>query len=260
MMLLTRSRSTALPLRSSGSRYWPSPGLAVGDRLERAAAARRAGGPRLGRLALDELLADQRLRADQAATRPRGSPGTPGRRSAGRRRPCPGRGSPSSCAGSSAPVTSTSETDADLGAGDADLLALDQEAGVVEDRPHLVGALVAAGRRAERRGPRPRRRSRRAMTAIRLMAPGARRRGHSRRRATPTPRNGWSVGVGQPAFAWVAAARAAGERAEPERRELVELLGGRRSASRVPPVVRSRTGSPPRAARARSGRWRRSSR
>ena len=61
VMLLIRSRSTGLVVCETGSRYWPSP-LPVVDLLQR---GRRLGVrlARLRRLALDELLADQRLRA-----------------------------------------------------------------------------------------------------------------------------------------------------------------------------------------------------
>ena len=51
---------------STGSRYWPSPGALL-DLLAARGGASRAGGARLRRLALDEALADQRLRAHDAA-------------------------------------------------------------------------------------------------------------------------------------------------------------------------------------------------
>ena len=85
MMLLSRSRSTDCS-RVLDRQQVLALARAVLDPAQR---ARRLGVDRalLRRLALDELLADQRLRADRAAARRRGSPGSPGRRSSARPRP-----------------------------------------------------------------------------------------------------------------------------------------------------------------------------
>ena len=193
MMLLTRSRSTALPLFSSGSRYWPSPGSPSGICSSGGGAGVPGARGSVG-LALDELLADQRLRADQARRVVAEVLEARGRRSASRPRPCPARARRPRATGSSTPLTSTSATVADLGPGDPDLLAR---------RP---------GRRRCRRSRAPRRCRRRRrspsrwpgspteatsatqMTRIRLMVPGAPGRGRNRRRASRRPGTGGRSG------------------------------------------------------------------
>ena len=80
MMLLIRSRSTDCCVFVDRQQV-----LALARAVRRssraAAAARAPAGARLRRLALDELLADQRLRAHDAARVACGSPGSRGRRS-----------------------------------------------------------------------------------------------------------------------------------------------------------------------------------
>ena len=225
MMLLTRSRSIALPLRSSGSRCWPAPGSPSGISRARAAAGVPGARGSVG-VALDELLADQRLRADQA-----------GRVVAevlegrvvdlqARSPPCPASGSPSSRAASSLVGDVDRGDRADVGAGDADLLAVDQEAGVVEDRADLVAALVAAGAACRSQAPPRRPRARRTMTSARLMAPGARRRVRTRRRARR--RRGTGGRSDSASRRSAASSRPGSElRPEAERGEGVELLAER---------------------------------
>ena len=89
MMLLTRSRSTALPLRSSGSRYWPAPGSPSGI------CSNSAGAGVLGARARSACIRRTSRRSATAGgsgrRRRRGSPGRRGRRSAGSRPPSPAR-------------------------------------------------------------------------------------------------------------------------------------------------------------------------
>ncbi len=154
MMLLTRSRSTALPLCSSGSRCWPSPGCAVRDRLQR---GRRlgAGSARLrSACTRRSVLAEQRLRADRGTRRRSRKSWKPGSLIASPPPPCRARRCRPRAPPRSALVTSTSLDRADAGAGDPHLLARDEEAAVVEDRPDLVGLALAAGGRCRRRAAR----------------------------------------------------------------------------------------------------------
>ena len=136
MMLLSRSRSTDCSVFSTGSRYWPSPGPSS---IRRSGPGASASTARLRRrLALDELLADQRLRADRALR-----------------------------VGAEVLVARVVDLQhdgglevrrhldrvdrADLDAGHLDVLAGDDEAGVVEDRPHAVGVVLLARDEDERR-------------------------------------------------------------------------------------------------------------
>ena len=202
MMLLTRSRSTALPLRSSGSRYSPSPGSPSAIRSSGGGGS-LLGGARLGRLALDELLADQRLRPDQAArvlaevlergiVDPHHDHGLAGIGAAVLQRGLvvAGHGHVGDYA--------------DVGPGDPDLLALDQETGVVEDRADLVDVVVAAGGRADGEN-RDRGSDGEQYGRDPPHGPGGTSVGSHSPSSNLPPRNGWSVGDGQPAFAWVAA-------------------------------------------------------
>ena len=135
MMSLSRSRSTVFDVFSTGSRYWPSPGPVL-DLAQRARRLRPdAARPR--RVALDEPLADQRLRPHDAAR-----------------------------VGAEVLVAGVVDLEhdrglevrrdldvgdrADLDAGDLDVLAGDDEAGVVEDRADAVGVVVVAGHDDER--------------------------------------------------------------------------------------------------------------
>ena len=91
---------------------------------------------------------------------------------------------------------------ADLGTGDAHLLAGDQEARVVEHRADLVGAVVAAGAGAEdqyRDGDGERGGDGEQASH----GPGGTSVGRQSPSRLPSSRNGWSVGFGQPAFGWV---------------------------------------------------------
>ena len=66
LMSPSRSTSTGLCVFCTGSRYSPAPSWPLADLLQRRR-QRRAFDARLGRQAVDVLLADQRLRADRAA-------------------------------------------------------------------------------------------------------------------------------------------------------------------------------------------------
>ncbi len=135
LMSPSRSTSTGLWVFCTGSRYSPAPSWPLADLVQRRR-QRRAFHARLGRQAVDVLLADQRLRSDRAARvgakvleagvfdvqhdRRLGL----GR---GRDRPhCP-----------------------DLHPVDLHVLAGDEVAGVVEDRTHGVAAVGAPGRGRE---------------------------------------------------------------------------------------------------------------
>ena len=154
MMLLSRSRSTERSVFSTGSRRWPSPGPSSISRSSPGASAPTRA--LLRRLALDELLADQRLRPDDAlrvgaevlvarVVDPQHDRGLEVRR----------------------------DLDvldrADLDAGDLHVLARDDEAGVVEDRAHAVGLVLLARRRG--RAPPARRRAGRRRRGRRLSWP-----------------------------------------------------------------------------------------
>ena len=161
---------------------------------------------------------------------------------------------------------------ADRGACDPHLLAGDQEAAVVEDRPDLVLVPVPARRLAEdgQRG----RGQERGYGGDPPHGPGGTSEGsHFGFGAwPPVSRSPSSVNGLEPGIGWVVAARAAGEEAE---LEVVELLAGRdrrelagrvRAAGGgalrigVARLAVGGTGSPARWKRARSGRWRRSRR
>ena len=132
----------------------PLAGLAVGDHVE---LWRRLGdrGARLGRRAVDELLAEQRLRPDQA-----GGVGAEVLEA--------GVGDLENDRGLARVVAAVRVYDlaglrdvdradrAHVGAGDPHLLVLDEEAGVVEVGAHLV-VVGRAARRRWRRSPAPRR-------------------------------------------------------------------------------------------------------
>ena len=139
-MLLIRSRSTGVPCCVDRQQVLAlaRPGVDLAQ-LRRRGAARRA---RLRRRALDELLADQRLRADRAvrvlaeAWKPGSSMLQDDRRLLVRR--------------------DVERLDrADLGAGDLHVLARDHERGVVEDRPDPVAAAAVARRPWRARPARP---------------------------------------------------------------------------------------------------------
>ena len=130
MMLLSRSRSTDFSVFSTGSRHWPSPGALV-DLPQLARAARRR--PRASASARTRRTSRRSATAaGRCSARRRGSPGSRGRRS---------------CS-TTAALKSVGHLDvvdrADLDAGDLDVLAGDDEAGVVEDRAHAVGVVLLA--------------------------------------------------------------------------------------------------------------------
>ena len=140
LMSPSRSTSTGLLLFLTGSRYWPEPSWPEGI-LFSGGGSGVPGHARLRRQAVDVLLADQRLRADFAArvfaevleavvvdVQHDGGLRLRGRRDRGDL--------------------------ADLDAGDLHLLAGDDVAGVVEDRPDFVAAVVAAGGESRARPPR----------------------------------------------------------------------------------------------------------
>ncbi len=143
-MSLIRSGSTLVPLLPSGSRYWPAPGSPSGICFS-GGGGRRPGRPRQGRPAVDELLADQRLRPDLAAgvaaevLEARVGDLHHDHRLAGRRdRLAVAVGD------RLARHRHADRLDrADVGAGDPDLLAVDHEAAVVEDRADDVAVAGA---------------------------------------------------------------------------------------------------------------------
>ncbi len=144
-MSLIRSGSTLVPLLPSGSRYSPAPGWPDSICFERRGRL-RAWRPGQGRAAVDELLADQRLRPDQAAGVAAevleagvGDVHHDHRLAGDRDRLAV------FVLDGFAGLGDVDRFDrADVGAGDADLLAVDHEGAVVEDRPDPVAAGFAA--------------------------------------------------------------------------------------------------------------------
>ena len=122
-MLPIRSRSTALPLFSTGSRYWPSP--SPSSICSSFGGASSPAARTCGRLALDEALADQRLRAHDAAR-------------VAAEVLVAGVGDVEHHGGLLVLRQVDRVDRADADAGDLDVLAGDHEAGVVEDRADLV--------------------------------------------------------------------------------------------------------------------------
>ncbi len=121
----------------------PLAGLSLGDLLE-GRGRRRRRSPRLGELALDELLTDQRLRPDQA-----GGVGPEILKSGiGDRHHDHGLAGLGIAVGPGGLVGAGDVDlldDADLCPGDPDLLVGNDEGGVVEDRADLVHPLLTAG-------------------------------------------------------------------------------------------------------------------
>ena len=143
---------------STGSRYWPLPGpfSILSQRGGGSARRRRAC---VG-VALDEALADQRLRAHDAARV--------------LAEVLVARVGDVEHDGGLVVVGDVERVDlADLHAGDLDVLARDHEAGVVEDRAHLVAPLARRRARDARRPRRPRATRAGRWRASRLMGRGA---------------------------------------------------------------------------------------
>ncbi len=157
-MLLTRSRSTALPFDSSGSRCWPAPGSpssivgSGGGGSEPGArgwvawqSTKRSPSSDCGRM-MQEASSRKSWKAGSVIFRTTiALPGSA----------C---GSGSRATISSSRLISVDSMHADVGAGDADLLAGDEEAAVVEGGADQVGvAGVALGAAAEDEAARRRR-------------------------------------------------------------------------------------------------------
>jgi hypothetical protein len=149
----TRSRSTCLPLRSSGSRYWPSPGWPSGTCGSGGSGSWSAEigwvlGPDQALSVLAEVVEggfvdphhDDRLAGDRLAAALEA-------RVRGLEVP----------AADDLVLAGDVDVDdlADLGARDPHLLPGDQEAAVVEDRPNLIRAPVVAGRPRREQQPAP---------------------------------------------------------------------------------------------------------
>ena len=148
MMLLTRSRSTDLAFCSSGRRCWPAPRLAFGDLLEHGGGSEPGARGEVGSHSTNFSPSSDCGRIRQlASSRKSWKPGSSIRSTT---TALPGSSEPSAWTRLAGPGDVDLVDGADAGAGDADLLAGDQEAAGVEDRPHLVGALLAAGRGRER--------------------------------------------------------------------------------------------------------------
>ena len=167
--------------------------LALVDLLQRRRRG-RVDGALLGRRALDELLADQRLRADLAAR-----------------------------VGAEVLVAAVLDVEhhdrlevlrdverldpADLDAGDLDVLAGDDEAGVVEDRADLVGAAVVARADGQHRGGGHGEQEADGGEALHVTGPGALGSGRSRRRRgcrrrSTAPSRPRPAGWRRPGSAW----------------------------------------------------------
>ena len=205
-MSLIRSGSTLVLLFSSGSSSWPAPGWPSGISFS---GGRRFGvrGPRQGRPAVDVLLADQRLRPDHAAgvfaeVLEAGVVDLHHDHRLARDR----LRLAVFVAGDLARHGHADRFDfADVGAGDAHLLALDHERAVVEDRAHDVALVAAAGRRRAGRRRRRRRRAARAIRAFLRLLLMARPPGCTGTRSTPEPVKGGSTNGLEPSAAgWVA--------------------------------------------------------
>ena len=139
-MLLIRSGSTLVLLFSNGSRYCPAPGWPA------SICSSGGGGLEQGRPAVDELLADQRLRPDQAA-RVFAEVLETGIGDLHRDHRFAGDLQRLAVL-VAVDLTRHGHADrfdfADGGAGDADFLAGDHEAAAVEDPAHDVAAAAAA--------------------------------------------------------------------------------------------------------------------
>ena len=189
MMLLIRSMSTGAIVLLTRQQV-----LALARRPSSIFAQRRrrlgAAACGCGRRALDELLADQRLRPDRCSARPCGSPRSRARRCC--------RTTAAFLSG----VTSSDVDLADLDAGDLHVLARDDEDGVVEDRAHLVAAsrraapMPTTAATARRRRATSRRWRRRASWAGRHLGRVAVELAGRRRATAPSrPRGGWHGGA-----------------------------------------------------------------
>ena len=145
MMFLTRSRSTALPLFSSGSRCCPAPGSPSGI-TSSAGGGLRARRPAAGSACTRRTSRRAATAGGSGTRRPRGSPGTPGSSIFSTTTALPGSGSPSACAASvSLGDRRPSLTEPTLAPAIRTSSPWTRKRAVVEDRPDLVVAVVAAG-------------------------------------------------------------------------------------------------------------------